>query len=242
MHPASSKPLPPVTLQQLQLVTCHLAQVPAYHLAQVPAGSTLSTVLLLSLLLQRADPGVRAEFLGSPVGSLMLHVLGHLSTLESSDDPFTLLGGFYVMHATTALAARVNYEAVLGQQSLRFGSVPVVTASLQALTWAHLEVQQGDGTGACPVSMASPVGVARPWTLLATEHVPEWDVEGELPGGSEFPSTVMHGPASHCWTYQQCHPLGSRCIALCRTIVVCATLCGATLLLLLNNSEWPAGP
>jgi hypothetical protein len=56
--------LPPVTLQQLQLA--------GSGLACANAMGAPTAALLLALLLQRADPGLRAEFLGGPGGSALL--------------------------------------------------------------------------------------------------------------------------------------------------------------------------
>jgi hypothetical protein len=60
-------PLPPVTRQQLQLVLSLLVGT---------GGESFSTAaLLLVLLLQRADPGLRAAFLNGPEASLLLVTL-----------------------------------------------------------------------------------------------------------------------------------------------------------------------
>jgi hypothetical protein len=56
--------LPPVTLQQLQLAVGAMS-----HAA---ARNVVSAALLLSLLLQRAEPDVRASFLAGPGGSALL--------------------------------------------------------------------------------------------------------------------------------------------------------------------------
>jgi hypothetical protein len=57
----------PVTRQQLQLLLRVLVQADADHLR--------AAALLLALLLQRADPGLRAAFLNGPEASLLLVAL-----------------------------------------------------------------------------------------------------------------------------------------------------------------------
>jgi hypothetical protein len=65
--PPPQCPLPPVTRQQLQLVLGLLVNT---------GGRTFSTAaVLLVLLLQRADPGLRAAFLNGPEASLLLVTL-----------------------------------------------------------------------------------------------------------------------------------------------------------------------
>jgi hypothetical protein len=158
-EPSGSCPLLAVTLQQLQLVTCAMYQ-----------GSdtgTSSAALLLTLLLQRADPGLRAQFLGGPWGSLMMHTMGEASQQERlSGAP----NGW--MQSVTAISAEHASEDLIviaqgaWQNKQDFGGLPAATSSLLALAWAHLQVQQqqqGAGAHVKPLPSVN-------WSVLATTH------------------------------------------------------------------------
>jgi hypothetical protein len=152
----SSSPAAPVTLEQLQVVTS------AMYLASMRTG--YPAALLLTLLLQRADPGVRADFLSSPMGSLMRHALCQMAW----DHDKTLGIGWLVSVATaTTSEARAQLAAVLNkvplqQQPLGLWRMSSVTASLLVLIWSHLVV--GPPSELWRRRPEAP----GPWTVLAT--------------------------------------------------------------------------
>jgi hypothetical protein len=79
---------PPVSLQQLQLAVTSLANC--------AVQGAVSAHLLLALLLQRADPGLRASFLGGPGGTALLAAAqywGHTSAPHAAPGvlPFSLV-------------------------------------------------------------------------------------------------------------------------------------------------------
>jgi hypothetical protein len=133
-QPSGSPSAPPVTLQQLQLVT---------HVLSCVMGIGLSTAgLLQALLLQRAGPAVRAEFLGSPAGSMWL------DTLVSAPDKDRRCPGYSGWRCFLGLPiskARAELLAAVqgAQQGLSWCTMPAATTSLLSLAWAHLEVVQG---------------------------------------------------------------------------------------------------
>jgi hypothetical protein len=132
--PSGSPSAPPVSLQQLQLVT---------HVLSCVTGPSLSIAgLLQALLLQRAGPAVRAEFLSSPAGSLWL------DTLVSAPDKDRRCPGYpgwrFFMGLPISKARAELLAAVQGaQQGLSWCTMPAATTSLLSLAWAHLEVVQG---------------------------------------------------------------------------------------------------
>jgi hypothetical protein len=132
-----------VTLQQLQVATCAMCFT--------IRGGDYSAVLLLSLLLQRVDPGLRAEFLGGPCGSLMLHELSGVSRVRATPGGHPI--GWLVTHpGVTPEQTRQQLVAVLNKEPLRELPMQVVTsaeASLLALVWAHLEVRPIPEGGLC---------------------------------------------------------------------------------------------
>jgi hypothetical protein len=72
--------LPPVTLQQLQLTVSAMAHA--------ESEEAVTGALLLALLLQRADPGLRASFLAGPGGTALLAAAqywGHTIALHPGD-------------------------------------------------------------------------------------------------------------------------------------------------------------
>jgi hypothetical protein len=145
-----------VTLQQLQLVTRSLDQDRERH--------TLSGVLLLSLLLQRADAGVRAQFLGSPWGSYFLEVLGTVPQWEQPSGTDTSLP-ITVPCDDPGMALAELKETLQWQfPGDVWEQLPAVTASLLALAWAHLQVQEGSELRENP--MLGP----QQWSVLATQR------------------------------------------------------------------------
>jgi hypothetical protein len=134
-----------VTLQQLQLVT--------RSLNQGLVGSAVSGVLLMSLLLQRADPGLRAQFLGSPMGSYYLDGLVTLALRgQATGAPSRLVWTPPSDAPGTVLA---DLKSVLQEQTPNGGlwQLPAATGSLLALVWAHVQVQQGAQLQANPIAV-----------------------------------------------------------------------------------------
>jgi hypothetical protein len=140
----------PVTLEQLWLVTHIMCQGPCLHY--------YSAGLLISLLLQRADPGLRAEFLGSPWGSYFLDVLVTVPTHEAMGGK--VVGWRGPGPSMGAGAAQPQLEAALqGRMPLcGWNPLPAATSCLLALAWAHLVVKSG-----CDMAAA-----AEGWALLGT--------------------------------------------------------------------------
>jgi hypothetical protein len=132
---ASSNMLPAVTLQRLQLVTCAMAQA--------QPGCIYSAALLLTMLLQRAGPGLRAEFLGSPWGSLMMHTLAEVWTKE--DVQGAACGFVRPPLPCDAEEALGDFRCIVRgvrQKGVDLTAMPAATSSLLVLAWTHLEVQQ----------------------------------------------------------------------------------------------------
>jgi hypothetical protein len=103
--------LPPVTLQQLQLAMCGLAYADAY--------AAPTAALHLALLLQRADPGLRAEFLGGPGGNSTLATYlywGHRDLLQfkpASSEVWQQFGLVTKADAPSCAAVQESMEAAL---------------------------------------------------------------------------------------------------------------------------------
>jgi hypothetical protein len=142
--------------------------------------STLTGILLMSLLLQRADAKVRAKFLDSPWGSYFLDVL---VTLPQRSEP----AGTSLVLPITCLAddprtARADLMSIL--QGVNPGSgyrhLPAPAASLLALAWAHLQVEEGSELGWRPKL------AAQSWAVLGMMSMntgtPRTD-RTKLPGG-----------------------------------------------------------
>lgn len=131
-------PAPPVSLQQLQMV------VHAWSLGNNSDFSTAS--LLMALLLQRADPGLRAQFLGSPLGSFWLD---RLTGVPQQERQRWLPAGWRVLVCATVSEAREELMAAVrgAEPGSPLGSLPAACASLLALAWSHLE-RQGSDTAA----------------------------------------------------------------------------------------------
>jgi hypothetical protein len=211
---SSSSGVAPVTLQRLQLVTSILIQG---HWANFyPA------MLLLSLLLQRADAGVRAQFLGGPWGSYFLDVLvtvpphrwdGEEPMAWRATDPRRSGNGIR-QQVWTALQMHVPRHGWRG--------LPSATSCLLSLTWAHLAVAPG-----CDVATA-----AEGWAVLGTfRGALDTQQPGSLPGGCgarlmlleasrttqprmpRSPAMPDLAPLNHTW--HPCHqPTRSRWLAL----------------------------
>jgi hypothetical protein len=130
----NSSPLPAVTLQQLQLVTCAMGQ--GY------AAGMHSASLLLTLLLQRADPGLRVEYLGGPWGSLMMHTLAEATQREQLHGASCgLVEPLLPCNEEEALDDFKRFVQGLWQvadTAVEFAAA----SSLVVLAWTHLEVQQ----------------------------------------------------------------------------------------------------
>jgi hypothetical protein len=137
--PPGSHSAPPVTLEQLQLVTRALSAT---------MGPGLSTASLLqALLLQRAAPGLRAQFLSSPAGSLWLDTL--VSAPEKDRRCRGSPGWRCSAHLSVSTAKAELLAAVQGvNQGVQWFVVPAATASLLSLAWAHLEVVAGGPSNA----------------------------------------------------------------------------------------------
>jgi hypothetical protein len=127
-------PLPPVTRQQLQLV---LGVV-------VGAGGDMlaSAALLLVLLLQRADPGLRAAFLSGPEASLLLSTLvnwgRHPGEYGQHGAPGPVGVHGQLMEHTWEGAARFILDPTPGATDL--GAVfPLAASAAMVLTMCYLE-------------------------------------------------------------------------------------------------------
>jgi hypothetical protein len=147
--------LDPVTRQQLQLVVDLL----------IHGGGHVSyqASVLLALLLQRADPGLRAAFLNGPEASLLLTMLLCMAaTPQQAVSP----GGpvpciIYQGLCPNWQAAVTDIVAVWGEAGggLPCYEVPPASSSLLLLAMYYLQpqlvAQEGDqGTGQAPVAVA----------------------------------------------------------------------------------------
>jgi hypothetical protein len=153
---SSSSTLPAVTLERLQLVTCAMGQAQPDRMS--------SAALLLTLLLQRADPGLRSQYLGGPWGSLMLHTLAEAPERERSHQAACgWVQPQFVCDAELALEVVKVVAQGVGSGEMVFAVHRAATSSLLALAWAHLEVvQQQEGA----TSHSMPQDDA--WSLVAT--------------------------------------------------------------------------
>jgi hypothetical protein len=140
------EPSHPVTLQQLQLATC------AMYLC--PTG-IYSTGLLLALLLHRADPGLQAEFLSSPMGNFMVYIMWRGPHMEQvGGPPF----GWHISRGVySPPVALAQFKAALADPAGELAAaglvvLPAATCSLLMLAWAHLEVRPGGVPGQQPGS------------------------------------------------------------------------------------------
>jgi hypothetical protein len=127
---------PPVTLQQLQQA--------AAALAFCDATSFAAAAWLLVLLLQRADPGLRASFLGGPAGSSLCATCVarayHSVTQPGSD----ARGGEWWLHAYTSPAAAAG--SMMSALHGRFVEQPVLLSrsftTALLLAWCYLQPPQ----------------------------------------------------------------------------------------------------
>jgi hypothetical protein len=131
--------LQPVTLQQLQLVAA------ATGYAE-PSGA-ISSGLLLALLLQRVGPGLRAEFLGGPGGSILLsacEVWGH--DYERSQVPGVAAPTFHVLDKPPGCVAPSMIAALCGDSiegSEDWRPVGVRSSFGLVLAWCYLQLVPG---------------------------------------------------------------------------------------------------
>jgi hypothetical protein len=157
-------PPPPVTLQQLRLVlevVCLTCTETSREALQAP--------LLLALLLQRASPGVRAEFLNSADGTRLLVALQQ-APLQTEQELRRLT-------TTDTWCFHVLAGALSGYpDSDRFRQRPVlpptITKSMLSLTWCFLELDPGAGAAAnAPKAAGTGRGVGQPAMLMSPEAV-----------------------------------------------------------------------
>jgi hypothetical protein len=145
-------PPPPVTLQQLQLVlevVCLTRTECTQQALQAP--------LLLALLLQRASPGVRAEFLNSADGVRLLVAMQH-----APDQTYDEL----VELAVSSIWCMYPYGCAVSKGGVPLKSnpnrwlLPAVSQAVSTLAWCFLQLDPGAGASAAdPVATAA--GTAR---------------------------------------------------------------------------------
>jgi hypothetical protein len=196
--PHVSNTAPPVTLQQLQLV--------AHSLDPDSVQRTLSGVLLMSLLLQRADAGVRAQFLGSPWGSYFLDVLVTVAVPgQAPGSDASLLMTVPCDDPGVALAEFKKDLQWLGGEG--WGQLPEATTSLLALAWAHLQVKEGSELQDEP--MLGP----QQWAVLASGWRPR-ETYATAPHGAGLPGEQCTQPTTknlRCQVIQR-DPNPSKCL------------------------------
>jgi hypothetical protein len=165
--PGGASPLcgpgpPPVTLPQLQLAVSALASV---YVSEAPTAA-----LLLALLLQRAGPGLRAEFLGGPGGTALLVACQYWGYHQA--------GGCY--HAQQPRQYEMTFNLVAVSRSKPRTCHNSLRAALQGGMFLESSCKwRGLGTGPS-------MGLLLAWCYL--QLVPGW--AGQLPTG---------GPAGDVW-------------------------------------------
>jgi hypothetical protein len=124
--------LPPVTRQQLQLVVSAVVQADweALHKA----------LLLLVLLLQRADPGLRAAFLNGPEASLLLVTLVTWGCHDESSAPGIGMGVIPGKDCPTMVS---SLRAAWGGQPVQMHELPLPNCALLMLAQLYLQPAAG---------------------------------------------------------------------------------------------------
>jgi hypothetical protein len=133
-----------VTLQELQLAVCGLAYV-----ARTGAPTA---ALNMALLLQQADPGLRAEFLGGPGGSALLssclywgyHDLFIKRPPQSGD--WKNFGLVSVVNEDSVVMLNRMWGALVGEDMLGWPAsevLPAPTSVGLVLAWCHLQLPLG---------------------------------------------------------------------------------------------------
>jgi hypothetical protein len=175
-HPADRSP-PPVTLQQPQLAVSALARS--------NAAGAVSAALLLALLLQRADPGLRASFLGGPGGTALLAAAqywGYTAVLDSAareiGQPFGVYDAVsWVQSAGAArMLAALNCDLPVEQAGWEpaapSGSLGLLLAWCYLVPVENWEVEVPGGWGRCPrhPCLVTTLHHARPYAEKVSTH------------------------------------------------------------------------
>jgi hypothetical protein len=156
----------PVTLKQLQLAVSALACAPGTW--------ACSPALLLALLLQRADPGLRAEFLGGPGGTALLAAAQYWGNFSSRSptgvwkQPTLVLIGSHKMNPGDCyrrLLALLQ-QASDGRPGVMTGFLAPHSFAL-VLAWCYLQPYPGWEEQMSPADLQQFAGLH---TIVSTGH------------------------------------------------------------------------
>jgi hypothetical protein len=153
-------PPPRVTLQQLQLVL-EVVCLTCTECSQ----EALRSPLLLALLLQRASPGVRAEFLNSADGTRLLVALQQALHQPAVAPTQQTTWSF------CAEAGALSSRLPVTDQSLARQLAPSVIRAIFTLAWCFLDPDPGAGVAAAAAAGGTKDGSRRSATLVTAAAV-----------------------------------------------------------------------